>query len=110
MYTAPEVALAFERGALAALPSFAIDAFCLGLVLFEVLVSPHRAVFESDSDATAHGLRPLIPEHVFDKVPPHAMIRLMGRHVRSTLVWKFVETHMSQPGTIRFLNMPQIKH
>ena len=53
MYTAPEVALALERGALAALPSFAIDAFSLGLVLFQVLVSPHRAVFESDSDATA---------------------------------------------------------
>ena len=69
MCTAPEVALALERGALAALPSFAIDAFCLGL-LFQVLVSPPRAVFESDSDATAHGLRPLIPEHVFDKVPP----------------------------------------
>ena len=51
MYTAPEVALALERGALAALPSFAIDAFGLGLVLFQVLVSPHRAVFESDSDA-----------------------------------------------------------
>ena len=52
MCTAPEVALALERGALAALPSFAIDAF------------------ESDSDATARGLRPLISEHVFDKVHP----------------------------------------